>query len=181
MSSGTNSPFASVLKHMSVSAVVVSLLLLYGCTPSVASTTTSSVPDSTVTSSPGRVDGPVLTSPPPELTSTRTSYAALVSGMVTYDSEKNCLYLAQGEMRWAVVWPGGTEWRSDPPAVQLPNGEIAEPGMRVRGGGGWFDLEFVRGIAGPEVAEAAATCGGPEAPVAVYNIQDAPDIQVVED
>ena len=162
-------------------AVALSLLLLYGCTASGDSTTSSSVPDSTETSSSGGVDGPVLTSPPPELTSTRTSYAALVVGRVTYDSEKNCLYLTEGEVRWAVVWPGGTEWRSDPPGVQLPNGEVADPGMSVRGGGGWFDLDFVRGIAGPYVAEAAAACGSPDAPVAVYNTQAAPDIQVVED
>jgi hypothetical protein len=172
----------SVLEHMRASAIVLSLLLLYGCIAStVDSTTTSSVPDSTVTSSPGGVDGPVLTSPRPELTSTRTSYSAEVSGTVTYDSEKNCLYLADGEVRWVVVWPGGTEWRSDSPGVRLPNGEIAEPGMRVRGGGGWFDLDFVRGIAGPEVAEAAAACGGPAAQVAVYNIGEAAELQVVQD
>jgi hypothetical protein len=68
-----------------------------------------------------------------------------------------------------VLWPAGTTWRADPPGVVLPNGRIVEPGMTVRGAGGYLQQGDVAEQAGATVADAASRCTGPTGEVAVFN------------
>lgn len=107
-----------------------------------------------------RVDGPVLTSGP----GSGEEYDALVKGTIVLDAP--CLLLESEGGRYPVVWPSGTRWQSDPPAVRLPGG-IVPIGGRVSGGGGYFHPENLRWLP-REVVDAAAACAG-STRIAVFN------------
>lgn len=104
----------------------------------------------------GKVDGPVLTSPPQPLVGAgRTD--AQVSGEVVFDEDIGCLFLGRGNRQVPVVWPHGARWQAEPPAVKL-QGKVIEPGMSVEGGGGYLNHNSVEQMAGTEVADAARAC-----------------------
>ena len=69
---------------------------------------------------------------------------------------------------YAIVWPAGTSWQPDPPAVLLPDGQIVEPGMSVLGDGGY--LSSVTHMTGQVVNDAAAACAGPTGEIAIFNL-----------
>lgn len=119
-------------------------------------------------SAQGRVDGPVLTSPRPGLSG--GGDGALVMGTVVFDAVANCLYLELEGVRYPVVWPAGTRWQVDPPAVVLRGGDRAEPGAFVQGGGGYKPGGQVFKVAGQAVATEAERCGGDTDEIAFFNL-----------
>ena len=125
----------------------------------------------------GRVDGPVLTSPPPPLIG-GGGLDAEVRGAVKFDENTGCLFLELEDIRYPVVWPAGASWRADSPAVEL-QGQLIEPGMSVNGGGGYLKYEQVEESAGTVVADAAQACAGPTGEIAFFNIGG--DVSVVSD
>ena len=118
-------------------------------------------------SSEGRIEGAVLTSPRPALD--QDGMSAQVLGTVVYDEVAGCLYLELEGVRYPVVWPAGTRWQDDPPAVVLSGGVRVEPGMSVEGGGGWLQPEQIRDSVGDAVVIEARRCLGPTGEVAVFN------------
>lgn len=117
----------------------------------------------------GRVDGPVLVSPLPE-SDVLDGMTAEVAGPVRFDSDTGCLLLEHGSVRYPLVWPTGTSWRSNPAGVRLEDGQVVEPGMTVYGGGGYLDRGGIERMAGTEVADAANACAGPTGEIAIFNI-----------
>lgn len=113
----------------------------------------------------GLIDGPVLRSAPSDRDE---GDGAIVQGVLVLDGD--CLFLEFDRVRSAVIWPHGTGWQPEPPAVVLTGGEVVEVGATVTGGGGYRDgagrLEHGFGRA---VADAAAACVGPADQVAVFN------------
>ena len=131
-------------------ALVMVLVLLAGC------------------SAQGRVEGPLLTSPRPGLSS--GGEGAIVSGVVVYEEATGCLNLELGGILYPVVWPAGTRWQAEPPAVVLKGGVRAEPGTTVEGGGGYHPVAQVTKLAGPSVATEADRCVGETGEVAFFNL-----------
>ena len=95
--------------------------------------------------------GPVFTSPPPGVGS--GGMDSPVRGTLVFDESTGCLYLDGSP----VVWPAGATWQADPPAVKI-HGQLIEPGMKVKGGGGSIGYDFVKAVAGEAVADAAYEC-----------------------
>lgn len=128
-------------------------------------------------SSAGYVDGPVLTSERPSLLGGE-GMDAIVGGTVTLDD--GCLYLVSGDVAVPVLWPHGTSWNDDAPAVILDDVEV-EPGMQVTGSGGYVPLDRVRLATafGAAVAAAAEACAGPTGEIAVFNAGS--DVSVTND
>lgn len=120
----------------------------------------------------GRVDGPVLVSPLLD-SDVFEGMAAEVKGTVLFDDATGCLLLELEDVRYPLVWPGGTSWRTNPPGVVLDSGEIVEPGMTVYGAGGYLQREGIEHMAGPAVADAAARCAGQTGEIAIFNIGSA--------
>ena len=116
-------------------------------------------------STEGHIDGPVFTSPPPPL-GEREGMAARVMGTIDLD-DRGCLVLELEGIRYPIVWPAGTSWQPDPPAVLLPDSQIVEPGMSVLGDGGY--MESVTHMTGREVND-AARCAGPTGEIAMFNL-----------
>lgn len=116
----------------------------------------------------GAVDGPVLTSPRPPLFG-GSGMDAGVGGTVVFDESAGCLFLGFASARIPVVWPHGASWQADPPAVEL-KGQLIEPGMTVRGAGGYLKYALVEDSAGKTVADAAQACVGPTGEIAFFNI-----------
>ena len=104
------------------------------------------------------VDGPVLTSPPS--IGLFGGMDAIVSGTLHFDESAGCLYLGTSDAEYLtpVVWPHGASWQADPPAVKI-QGQLAEPGTFVDGGGGEISIAAIRNVAGVAVADAAKACG----------------------
>lgn len=117
-------------------------------------------------STEGQIDGPVFTSPPPP-PGERAGMAARVMGTIALD-DRGCLVLELEGVRYAIVWPVGTSWQPDPPAVLLADGQIVEPGMSVLGDGGY--LSSVTHMTGQVVNDAAAACAGPTGEIAIFNL-----------
>ena len=116
----------------------------------------------------GRVDGPLMISPPNE---SAEQLAAIVSGEITMDGE--CLYLQREDpaIRYPVVWPDGVRWNAEVPGVELPSGELAKIGDIVYGGGGYFYADDVGRIAGADAQVVAESCAdGPYLEIAVFNL-----------
>lgn len=116
----------------------------------------------------GRVDGPLMISPPNE---SAEQLAAIVSGEITMDGE--CLYLQSEDpaIRYPVVWPDGVRWNAEVPGVELPSGELAKIGDIVYGGGGYFYADDVGRIAGADAQVVAESCAdGPYLEIAVFNL-----------
>lgn len=114
----------------------------------------------------GRIDGPVFTSPPPP-PGERVGMSARVMGTIILD-DRGCLMLELEGVRYSIVWPAGTSWQRDPPAVLLPDGQIVEPGMSVLGDGGY--MTSVTHMTGQEVNDAATGCAGPTGEIAIFNL-----------
>jgi len=129
-------------------------------------------------SSTGAIDGPVLTSPA-QLLGQSGGMDAEVTGVLVFDEPTNCLLMELEGVQYPLVWPAGTRWQEDPPAVLLESGEKAEPGMTVYGGGGYLSQQHVEGLSGSAVAEAAARCAGPTGEIAFFNIES--EVEVVAD
>ncbi|PZF81684.1 hypothetical protein [Jiangella anatolica] len=114
----------------------------------------------------GSVDGPVLTSGPAD---GDEGHDALVFGTVALDGD--CLLLENEGGRHLVIWPHGTGWQADPPAVVLSGGDIVEIGGSVTGGGGYSTGVadgFPSGF-GDAVDDALSACEGLAGEVAVFN------------
>lgn len=126
-------------------------------------------------SSPGGVDGPVLVSRS-EPFGPSGGMAAEVTGVLFYDESTNCLLMELEDVQYPLVWPAGTRWQEDPPAVVLDGGEKVEPGMTVYGGGGYLQREHVEELSGPVVAAAADRCAGPTGEIAFFNIDSEVDV-----
>lgn len=103
--------------------------------------------------------GPLLVSGPGD----GSGDGAIVAGEVTL--EGGCVLLAG----MPVVWPDGTTWDADTPAVVLPNGDAVAMGDEVTGGGGYHYADTIAGGVGARGAELAAECAGPTNEVAVFN------------
>jgi hypothetical protein len=84
------------------------------------------------------------------------SMMALMSAVLEYDTEQNCLYAGGRSDRTVVVWPYGyTGVAGDPAQVFDPAGNVvAETGERVELGGGYVGIEAV---------DPAERCGASEA------------------
>ena len=123
----------------------------------------------------GAVDGPVLTSPPGPGDS---AMEAQVRG--TVEIRGDCLMLVQEDFpdapAYPVVWPAGTTWQEDPPAVVLEDGRVVEPGTSVVGAGGDLQRDGIEGLVGSAVADAAGDCAGETGEIAFFNIGS--DVQV---
>ena len=141
---------------------IAAALLMAACgEDSGVSTTAPSAP-----STEGQVDGPVFTSPPPP-PGEREGMAARVMGTIALD-DRGCLTLELEGIRYPIVWPAGTSWQPDPPAVLLPDSQIVEPGMSVLGDGGY--MESVTHMTGRAVNDAATGCAGPTGEIAIFNL-----------
>lgn len=126
-------------------------------------------------SSAGTVDGPVLTSP---TGAGDSGMEAEVRG--TVEIRDDCLMLVQedvpGAPAYPVIWPAGTTWQEDPPAVVLEGGQVVEPGTSVIGAGGYLQRDDLEGFVGSAVADAAGNCVGETGEIALFNIDS--DVQV---
>lgn len=98
--------------------------------------------------------------------------------MLIHDETSDCLLMELEGVRYPLVWPAGTSWQEDPPAVVLDNGELVEPGMTVYGGGGYLQAEQIEEMTGPAVAAAADRCAGPTGEIAFFNIDS--EVEVVD-
>lgn len=125
-------------------------------------------------SSTGTVDGPVLTSRS-ELFGPSGGMTAEIIGVLVYDESSDCLIDIE-EVQYPPVWPAGTRWQDDPPAVVLDSGDTVEPGMTVRGGGGYLQAEAIAEWTGPAVAAGADRCTGPSGEIAFFNIESEVDL-----
>jgi hypothetical protein len=102
--------------------------------------------------------------------------AAEVTGELIVDESINCILMELEDVRYPLVWPAGTRWQEDPPAVVLADGQIVEAGMTVYGGGGYLSRDHVEELAGSEVAAAAERCAGPTGEIAFFNIGSEVDV-----
>lgn len=84
--------------------------------------------------------------------------AAEIKGIL--EIEASCLYVASDEVdeRLPVVWPRSTSWNADAQQVVLASGLRIGDGVRVDGGGGYYDVDDVRRLAGKEAADLANEC-----------------------
>lgn len=127
----------------------------------------------------GAVEGPVLTSPGGAGDS---GMDAQVVGRV--DVRGGCLLLVQDDVlgdaaapAYPVIWPAGTTWQEDPPALVLEGGRTVEPGESVTGGGGGYvQRDHIEDLAGAVVANAADECTGPTGEIALFNIGSDVDV-----
>jgi hypothetical protein len=117
----------------------------------------------------GAVDGPVLTSPPGPGDG---GMAAEVRG--TVEIRDGCVLLVlediPGAPAYPVVWPAGTTWQPDPPAVVLEGDRPLEPGTSVTGAGGYLQRDAIEQVAGSAVADAAEACAGETGEIALFNV-----------
>ena len=91
----------------------------------------------------------------------------------TVEMRGECLVLVQEDApdapAYPVIWPAGTSWQEDPPAVVLESGEVVELGTAVLGGGGYLQRDHIEESAGSAVADAADRCTGETGEIAFFN------------
>lgn len=102
--------------------------------------------------------------------------AAEVTGVLLFDESTDCLLMELEGVQYPLVWPTGTRWQEDPPAVVLEHSEKVEPGMTVYGGGGYLHRDHVEELSGSAVAEAPGRCAGPTGEIAFFNIESEVDV-----
>ncbi|HEX6300455.1 MAG TPA: hypothetical protein VF148_08325 [Acidimicrobiia bacterium] len=95
---------------------------------------------------------------------------AEVTGVLIVDDSTSCILMEVGDVRYPLVWPAGTRWQEDTPAVVLADGQTVEAGMTVHGDGGYLSPDHLEELAGPKVAAAAERCAGPSREIAFFNI-----------
>lgn len=111
---------------------------------------------------------PVLTSPPaPE--GPLEGMGAEVTGVVVYDDTTGCVQIELEGTTYPVIWPAGTTWQEEPPAVVLEDGVVVTPGMTVWGGGGYLSQRDIAATAGETTSARAAACIGPTGEIAYFN------------
>ena len=95
-----------------------------------------------------------------------TGMAAIVAGTLHYDAEHDCFQLEKdgGGVRYAVVWPVGTQAAAEGIGVRLANGRTLRDGDSVSGGGGFTDVR--------ERWDIPSGCTAPDGDVAVFNAGD---------
>lgn len=113
----------------------------------------------------GGVDGAVA-----YIAETSVGEEALLEASVDLDGE--CLYADDGAGgRTLLLWPFGTTWQADPPAVVSPSGVELPIGGRISAGGGFHDPDDVgRFTDSPAVAAYVEGCGA-GGPDGVYVVQ----------
>ncbi|MFI7493318.1 hypothetical protein ACH9D2_01140 [Kocuria sp. M4R2S49] len=98
----------------------------------------------------------------------------------TVEIRDDCLMLVQedvpGAPAYPVIWPAGTTWQEDPPAVVLEGGQVVEPGTSVIGAGGYLQRDDIQEFVGSAVTDAAGNCVGETGEIALFNIGS--DVQV---
>jgi hypothetical protein len=112
------------------------------------------VPLLAATGCSGSVEGPVIAS-----NRSTDGTDAEVFGEVVIESD--CLYLLWSDeagTRFPVVWPYGTSWNVDESAVVLPDGSLVYEGVRVEGGGGYYDEDALSNYTVPDGVALAQLC-----------------------
>jgi hypothetical protein len=124
----------------------------------------------------GAVDGPVLTSPPGPGDG---GMDAQVRG--TLEIRDQCVLLVGeqdlGSPAYPVIWPAGTTWQQNPPAVVLEDGRAVKAGTSVTGSGGYLQQVDIEGLVGSTVAAAAGDCVGETGEIALFNIGSDVEVQ----
>jgi hypothetical protein len=65
------------------------------------------------------------------------SRSAAVEGSVAFDVSTSCVYMRNGSVLVAVVWPEGTKLGPDAMVVELPDGTVLADGAEFMGSGGY--------------------------------------------
>lgn len=102
----------------------------------------------------GGVDGPVMYAARPGTGHAEAMLAELV-GRVHVEGDCLSLIIEGGEPT-PVLWPYGTSWQSDPPAVILSSGVVVPAGAHIHTGGGFAQPRWYTDSA--EVLERASQC-----------------------
>lgn len=102
------------------------------------------------------VDGPLMRYP--IRSDAEDGMAAEVRGVLQL--EDGCLYLSIDEIgeRYPVLWPAGTNWDAERETVVLPTGDELAVGGLAYGGGGYWGVDRIADIAGPDAAALAGLC-----------------------
>lgn len=100
---------------------------------------------------------PILVADPPP---TDDAESAQITG--TLELAGDCLHLvAVSEPivgRWLVLWPHGTSWQNEPPALILPGTELVPIGASIQAGGGYHKVETLDFYTSPAVVDSARAC-----------------------
>lgn len=99
------------------------------------------------------LDGPVMRYP--KASAGEGGMDAQVQGRLVLEGD--CLYL-DGEERYPVVWPAGTTWDTERPAVVSRTGALLPVGTDVSGSGGYLYLADVERVLGADAAQLAEHC-----------------------
>lgn len=99
----------------------------------------------------GEIDGPVLRVGHRREVSVMT---ALIGGRLELDATTGCLELSGSP----AVWPPGTTWRADPPAVVTSEGRMIAVGDTISAGGGAIDPSHLDSYAGADLVPAVERC-----------------------
>lgn len=95
---------------------------------------------------------------------------AIIGGTLAIDA-RGCVLVSGSP----VVWPAGTTLAADPPAIQLPGGQVVRPGQLVSGGGGEIPSMSIRqtNLRIDGDLDAALECAPETAHVKVFNARGA--------
>ena len=104
----------------------------------------------------GQVIGPVMIARQCDLDCAHEE--ALITGTLALTGE--CLYIDNAESgALTALWPFGTQWQPDPPAVVLPDGATIAVGDQFDGGGGYHSVADLGAFTDqPEVLDKTSAC-----------------------